>query len=90
MGMYTCVTTNISLNVLEVPRFVKPMVDKVVSVGETAVLECQSSGSPRPQLAWRKDGEPLAPPSATSSPPTTSCSSSSRWTTWTVGSTSAR
>ena len=59
MGVYTCtatnlagaITTNISLNVLEVPRFVKPMVDKVVSVGETAVLECQSSGSPRPQLA---------------------------------------
>ena len=69
MGVYTCtatnlagaITTNISLNVLEVPRFVKPMVDKVVSVGETAVLECQSSGSPRPQLAWRKDGGPLAP-----------------------------
>ena len=50
-----------SASVLEVPRFVKPMVDKVVSVGETAVLECQSSGSPRPQLAWRKDGGPLAP-----------------------------
>ena len=46
---------------LEVPRFVKPMVDKVVSVGETAVLVCQSSGSPRPQLTWRKAGGPITP-----------------------------
>ena len=69
MGIYTCtasnlagaITTNISLNVLEVPRFVKPMEDKVVAAGETAVLECQASGSPRPVLAWRKDHGPLAP-----------------------------
>ena len=46
---------------LEVPRFVKPMVDKVVSVGVTAVLECRSGGSPRPQLTWRKDGGPITP-----------------------------
>ena len=47
MGVYTCtatnlaggITTNISFNVLEMPRFVKPMVDKVVRVGVTAVLE---------------------------------------------------
>ena len=50
-----------SASVLEVPRFVKPMVDKVVSVGVTAVLECQSSGSPRPQLTWRKAGGPITP-----------------------------
>ena len=69
MGVYTCtasnlagaITTNITLNVLEVPRFVKPMEDKLVKVGDTAVLECQSSGSPRPQLAWRKDSGPLLP-----------------------------
>ena len=37
------------------------MVDKVVSVGETAVLVCQSSGSQRPQLTWRKAGGPVTP-----------------------------
>ena len=35
--------------------------DKVVSVGVTAVLECHSSINPRPQLSWRKDGGPLTP-----------------------------
>jgi Leucine-rich repeat (LRR) protein len=69
MGVYSCtasnlagaITTNITLSVLEVPRFVKPMVDKVVKAGETAVLECQSSGSPRPSLSWQKDKGPMAP-----------------------------
>ena len=46
---------------LEVPRFVKPRVDKVMSVGVTAALECQSSGNPQSQLPWRKDGGPLTP-----------------------------
>ena len=39
----------------------KPIVDKVVSVGVTAVLECRSDDSPRPQLTWRKDGGPITP-----------------------------
>jgi len=67
MGIYTCtatnlagaITTNITLNVLEIPRFVKPMSDKMVKSGDTAVLECQASGSPQPQLVWTKDSNPL-------------------------------
>ena len=67
MGVYTCtatnlagaITTNISLSVLDKPSFVKPMMDKRVSLGDTAVLECQASGSPRPSLAWTKDGSRL-------------------------------
>ena len=31
------------------------MLDKSVSVGETAVVECISSGSPQPRLQWRKN-----------------------------------
>ena len=69
MGVYTCsatnlagsITTNISINVLEIPRFVKPMLNKTVSLGDTAVLQCQSSGAPRPSLIWTKNNGQLVP-----------------------------
>jgi hypothetical protein len=32
-----------------------------VKVGETAVVECISSGSPKPRLKWRKNKGPLYP-----------------------------
>ena len=35
------------------------MSDKMVKNGDTAVLECQASGSPQPQLVWTKDSNPL-------------------------------
>ena len=67
MGVYTCsatnlagsVTTNTTITVLEVPRFVKPMENKTVPLGENAVLECQASGAPRPSLVWTKNGGQL-------------------------------
>ena len=67
MGVYTCtatnlagsISTNVSINVLEVPRFVKPMLNKTVSLGDTAVLECQASGAPRPSLMWTHNNDPL-------------------------------
>ncbi|CAG2103310.1 unnamed protein product [Medioppia subpectinata] len=67
MGHYTCTATNDAgsqtasayLNVLEVPTFVRPMSDKEAIVGETAVIECMASGSPKPTLQWTKDGGPI-------------------------------
>lgn len=35
------------------------MEDKETVAGETTVLECMASGSPKPKLTWTKDGGPL-------------------------------
>lgn len=37
------------------------MEDKEIMVGGSIVLECMASGSPRPKLTWRKNGNPLQP-----------------------------
>ncbi|EEC03263.1 leucine-rich transmembrane protein, putative, partial [Ixodes scapularis] len=68
-GVYTCTAHNpagmvrasATLTVLEAPAFVRPMKSKQVHAGDSALLECMSSGSPRPKLSWLKDGEPLVP-----------------------------
>ncbi|KAG1670909.1 Leucine-rich repeats and immunoglobulin-like domains protein 3 [Nymphon striatum] len=64
-GEYSCtasnivgsIVTNSTITVLEIPSFVKPMEDEETKVSETTVLECMASGSPKPDLIWRKDGE---------------------------------
>jgi len=66
-GIYSCkamndagvIVANASLTVLEPPNFLKPMSDKEVRVGESAVLECMASGNPKPFLNWTKDGDIL-------------------------------
>nr|CAD7395861.1 unnamed protein product [Timema cristinae] len=66
-GVYSCtaknqagiIVANASLTVLEKPLFVKPMENKEVTAGEPIVLECMTSGSPKPKLTWTKDGGPL-------------------------------
>lgn len=67
-GVYSCtaenvvglVRTNATIVVLEAPMFVRPLdKDKEVLLGTPTVLECMTSGSPKPQLKWTKDGQPV-------------------------------
>ncbi|XP_032681212.1 leucine-rich repeats and immunoglobulin-like domains protein 3 [Odontomachus brunneus] len=66
-GVYSCTAQNLAgliianatLTILEKPSFVKPMENKEIMVGDSIVLECMASGSPRPKLTWRKNDSPL-------------------------------
>ncbi|KAG7494683.1 leucine-rich repeats and immunoglobulin-like domains protein 2 [Solea senegalensis] len=67
MGIYSCtaqnaagsLSANATLTVLETPSIVRPLEDRTVARGETAVLQCIAGGSPAPRLNWTKDDGPL-------------------------------
>uniref|UniRef100_A0A8C7IML9 Leucine rich repeats and immunoglobulin like domains 2 n=1 Tax=Oncorhynchus kisutch TaxID=8019 RepID=A0A8C7IML9_ONCKI len=67
MGVYSCTAQNVAgslsanatLTVLETPSLMRPMEDRTVARGETAVLQCIAGGSPAPRLNWTKDDGPL-------------------------------
>ncbi|KAM6093851.1 leucine-rich repeats and immunoglobulin-like domains protein 3 [Chlamydotis macqueenii] len=66
-GVYSCtaqntagsISANATLTVLETPSFLRPLLDRTVTKGETAVLQCIAGGSPTPRLNWTKDDSPL-------------------------------
>ncbi|MEE6480726.1 hypothetical protein FKM82_012656 [Ascaphus truei] len=67
IGVYSCtaqnsagsISANATLTVLETPSFLRPLVDRTVSKGETTVLQCIAGGSPAPKLNWTKADNPL-------------------------------
>ncbi|XP_023613717.1 leucine-rich repeats and immunoglobulin-like domains protein 3 isoform X2 [Myotis lucifugus] len=67
IGVYSCtaqnsagsISANATLTVLETPSFLRPLLDRTVTRGETAVLQCIAGGSPPPRLNWTKDDSPL-------------------------------
>ncbi|XP_053151504.1 leucine-rich repeats and immunoglobulin-like domains protein 1 [Hemicordylus capensis] len=67
MGIYSCtaqnsagsVSANATLTVLETPSLIHPLEDRIVSVGETVVLQCKATGSPPPRITWLKGDQSL-------------------------------
>ncbi|XP_018108000.1 leucine-rich repeats and immunoglobulin-like domains protein 3 isoform X3 [Xenopus laevis] len=67
IGVYSCtaqnsagsISANATLTVLETPSFLRPLMDRTASKGETTVLQCITGGSPTPKVNWTKDDSPL-------------------------------
>ncbi|XP_050672375.1 leucine-rich repeats and immunoglobulin-like domains protein 3 [Leptidea sinapis] len=67
MGVYSCaaknpagtIIANASLTVLQEPSFIRVLENKEVTSGDSVVLQCMITGSPKPVIKWLKDGSPI-------------------------------
>lgn len=67
MGIYSCaaknpagtIIANATLTVLQEPSFVGVMENKEVTSGDSVILQCMISGSPKPTIKWHKNGTPV-------------------------------
>ncbi|XP_071961374.1 uncharacterized protein [Antedon mediterranea] len=65
MGVYSCIAsnnagtivTNATIQVLQEPSFAENLKDVTARAGDTAMLQCKPSGSPMPNISWKKDGK---------------------------------
>ncbi|CAG9533738.1 unnamed protein product [Cercopithifilaria johnstoni] len=67
VGQYQCIATNqygeaqqnIVVDLGARPRFIQPLINKVVSDGRPLRLDVRIEGSPFPELKWMKDWRPI-------------------------------
>ncbi|XP_033111500.1 titin-like [Anneissia japonica] len=45
--------------ILAAPKVVRPLNDVDIGIGDDAILECQITGNPRPDITWLRDGKPV-------------------------------
>jgi Immunoglobulin I-set domain len=56
IGLFPCVTEDLTKAKELPPEFRAQMRDITISVGEPATFDCQVSGQPKPDVYWTKDG----------------------------------
>ncbi|XP_042334848.1 vascular endothelial growth factor receptor kdr-like [Sceloporus undulatus] len=59
-------STMLNIKVKTVPHIMENFTDLEVNVSGKIVLECKANGTPRPVIAWLKNGYPIAPASGIS------------------------
>ncbi|GIY67333.1 titin [Caerostris darwini] len=53
-GMSPSIQTNFSIVIRVSPKWIKTPEDIVTSIGDSVVLPCLATGSPKPRIAWKK------------------------------------
>lgn len=78
-GQYKCIAQNqhnstdvreedtqLNVKAKAVPYIMQNLTDQEVNISGKIILECKVNGTPTPQIAWRKNGYPIAPASGIS------------------------